>query len=265
MTIPSWWSAANNASHAYRDPASVASLLNGVKSSEPHVRHAAALALSRVVKALEDEPVEASVQLLSRALPELMPLLLDPDVDGQIISITRRIAPDAATVAALLQLLPTTPLEHRSLLLEALTLCDDDAWSSAVEQALVVHLAAQPGEADADCTYSAACGLRVRTPQLQRAESLHALARAALEGEPMTARQAVNALGTVPANGPLAPLAESLLEALLDTGGEPLRAHLAEVLGWGTATPAKLRLLQRCAEDPSEAVRSAAVRSLQCR
>ena len=74
-----WWPRAGDDPGAFRDPASVASLIDGALLSDPDARAAAAGALSSVVKALEDDPVEESMRLLAQRMPELVRGLADPD------------------------------------------------------------------------------------------------------------------------------------------------------------------------------------------
>ena len=136
--MESWSVAAADNPRAYRDAASVASLVAGALSADPAAREAAAGALSRVVKALDDDPIDESIRAVACRLPELVRGSIDPDpfYSGQMISIVRRIAPDAPTVDALLSLLAERPHEDRELLVAALGLCVDGAWSERVEAAI---------------------------------------------------------------------------------------------------------------------------------
>lgn len=188
--MESWWTNAANNPRAYRDPGSVASLVAGALSADVAVREAAAGALSRVVKALDDDPVDESINAVADRLPELVRGLVDPDpfYSGQMISIVRRVAPDVRTVAALVDLLVETPPENSELLVAALGLCVDAAWSERVEAALAACLA-EPHTRDA-----AAYVFYSRAPVLRRACTVRSLGAAAIAASANASEHAIGAL-----------------------------------------------------------------------
>jgi hypothetical protein len=185
-----WWVDASNNPRAFRDPASVASLVAGALSADPAAREAAAGALSRVVKALDDEPVDDSIHAVARRLPELVRGLVDRDpfYSGQMISIVRRIAPDARTVEALLDLLVETPPEDSELLVAALGLCADAAWSERVEAAVAACLD-EPHTRDA-----AAYVFYSRAPIVRRSATVRSLGAAAIAASANASEHAIGAL-----------------------------------------------------------------------
>jgi hypothetical protein len=188
--MKTWLANAANNPRAFRDPTSVAALVAGALSADPATREAAAGALSRVVKALDDEPIDESIRAVARRLPELVRGLTDPDPfhSGQMISIVRRIAPDAATVEALLALLVATPPEDRELLVAALGLCEDAAWSARVESAVAACLD-EPHTRDA-----AAYVFYSRAPIIHRRRTVRALASAAIAAATAASGHAIGAL-----------------------------------------------------------------------
>ena len=222
-----WWPRAGDDPGAFRDPASVASLIDGALLSDPDARAAAAGALSSVVKALEDDPVEESMRLLAQRMPELVRGLADPDIfySGQIISIARRVPIDARTVDALLALITATPSsESRILLVCALAMCEDAAWSDRIEAALASHLA-DP------VTFGAAVdAFYAREHRIRRAETAHALARGALTARFPATTRAIGALcGLLKTD--FARLAETALGDLA-TARPELRDEIADVRRW---------------------------------
>jgi HEAT repeat protein len=233
-------------------------LVEGALTGDAEARDEAAGALSRVVKALADEPIEESLQLLRFHLPDLVAGLVNPDpfLQGQLISITRRIRPDPPTVDRLLGLLSETPPADRVLVVVALGLCEDGAWTERVERALVDQLPhAHCRDAAAEALYAAAWQDRVA---LQ--ETLHALASIAIRGAGFACDHAALALGLLLA-GDQGTLAARLLEDVLASGPESVRVKVAEVLGWRMSERGRA-LLDRCLADPSPRVRAAAEASL---
>ena len=185
-----WWSDANDDPHAFRDPRSVASLIEGALSTDAATREAAAGALASVVKALDDDPIADSIDAIKRRLPELVGGLIDPDpfYSGQMISIVRRITPDVATVDALLALLATTPPEDSVLAVVALGLCEDAAWSERVEAELAGCLdEAHTRDAAAYAFYS-------RAPAVRRPGTVRSLGAAAIAASANASEHAIGAL-----------------------------------------------------------------------
>lgn len=224
--MESWWVAATDNPRAYRDAASVASLVAGALSPDPATREAAAGALSRVVKALDDDPIDDSIRAVACRLPELVRGLIDPDpfYSGQMISIVRRIAPDAPTVDALLSLLVERPPEDRELLVAALGLCVDEAWSERVEAAVAACLD-DPHTRDA-----AAYVFYSRAPVVRRAGTVRSLGAAAIAASAGASEHAIGALCRL-----LGGDRDALATAeLIDVGkARPdLRTAIAKVRGW---------------------------------
>jgi hypothetical protein len=188
--MESWWPDAANNPRAFRDPASVTSLVAGALSADAAAREAAAGALSRVVKALDDDPIDESMHAVERRLPELVRGLIDPDpfYSGQMISIVRRVAPDARTVEALLALLVETPPEDSELLVAALGLCADAAWSERVEAAVATCLD-EPHTRDA-----AAYVFYSRAPIVRRSATVRSLGAAAIAASAHASQHAIGAL-----------------------------------------------------------------------
>jgi hypothetical protein len=227
-------------------------LIEGVVTGSRAGREVAAQALAWVVKALEDEPMEASLRLLVARLPDLAPGLTDSAIDGQIISVMRRVRPDRATVVRLLTLLRETLPEQRVLVVAALGLCTNEAWSLEVERAVVSELDHAPCcDAAADVLYSAAWQNRVASP-----ETVEALANVAFEKAWPARDHAALSLGLLLATEH-APLAARLLDDVLAAASEGARVKVAEALGW-RSTEHGARLLDRCLADPSPLVRAAA-------
>lgn len=190
-SVETWWARAAEDSAAFRDPASVASLIDGALQSDPETRDAAARALAWVVKALEDDPVDESMALLARRLPELVRGLADRDpfYNGQMISIARRVPIDARTVDALLDLIASTPSsDDRVLPVCALAMCDDGAWTDRVEVALAGYLA-DP------VTFGAAVeAFYCRERRIRRSETAQALSRGVLTARFPNTRRAIGTL-----------------------------------------------------------------------
>jgi len=223
--VEPWWARARDDPAAFRDPASVASLIDGALAPDPETREAAAGALSRVVKALEDDDVEEeSWQLLQRRMPELVPGLADPGIfySGQMISIARRVPIDTRSVDALLDLIAATPpsSEARVLPVSALGHCEDSAWSDRVEVALAGCLA-DP------MTFGAAVdGFYFRERRIRRVETVQALAQGVLTSRfPDTTRAIGTLCGLLHTN--FARLAETALGDLAAARPE-LRDEIAE-------------------------------------
>jgi hypothetical protein len=250
--VEPWWRQADESPHAFRDPASVASLIEGVVTGVAKERERAVGALARVVKALEDEPVEESLQLLIARLPDLAAGLTDPTIEGEIISVMRRVRPDRATVDRLLALLRETLPERRVLVVAALGLCANEAWTEHVERAVVEQLGHAPcRDAAADALYGAAWQNRLALP-----ETLHGLAKVAIGGVWPARDHAALSLGLL-LTGEHARLAVRLLDEVLASGSEGARVKVAEVCGWRKTAHGDA-LLDRCLADPSALVRAAA-------
>ena len=189
--MQAWWGDADDDPAAFRDPVSVASLVDGALSAEPAERDVAVAALCRVVKALEDDPIDESLQLVAARLPELVRGLVDPQTyySAQVISIARRVPVEAPTVEALLQLIEATPsAEDRVLLVYVAGMCPDSAWSHRLEATLAASLA-EPA------TFGSALeAFYFREYRVRHPETARALAKGALTAVfPATAR-AIRAL-----------------------------------------------------------------------
>jgi hypothetical protein len=256
--VEPWWREANKNPESFCDPASMASLLEGALRGDLDAREAAAGALSRVVKALAEEPVAESLQLIAARLPELADGLVPQEsfISGQVISVMRRVRPDARTVDRLVALLDQTPPAGRALVIVALGLCSSDAWTEHVECAIVAQLAHAPCAAHAvEALYGAAWQNRIALP-----DTLHALAKVAIGGTWPGRNQAALSLGLL-LSGEHAPLAARLLEDVLASAPEAVRVKVVEVLGW-RASELGPALLGRCLADESAVVRAAAQASV---
>lgn len=253
-----WWPQANDEPFKYRDPASVASLISGSITGDIEARNTAAGALSRVVKALEDEPIDDSHNLLQARLPELLPGLVHPDsfLQGQTISILRRIRPDLPAVTALLALRLATPPEERALVTEALGLTSPEAWSESGEQAIAEELGNPASQfAAAHALYSA--GIR---RVFRRAETLAALAQVAVSSDALVADQAIFALTSFLPSAGAMPVKQLLLRVAQEAP-ERVRIKVAESLGWWPCEAGRT-LLGHCLADPSPQVQAAAQAAL---
>jgi len=222
-----WWADAHDNPAAYRDPVSVASLVDGALQADPSTRDAAAGALSGVVKALDDDPIEESVRIVARRMPELVRGLADPDpsYSGQMISIARRIPIDAATVEALLALIDTTPAaEDRVLPVSALGICADDVWSDRIESTLASCL----GD---PVTFGAAVdGFYGREHRFRRPETVRAIGSGVIQARHLDTTRAIATLWSL-LRSDFAALATAMLEQLAAARPE-LRAEIAEIRRW---------------------------------
>lgn len=203
-------------------------LIRAMGSSDEAKAVQAATELSCLLKDERDPRWSEAVQAVAAEQAKVARLLVsdNPQLQGCAISILRRVPPDAATVALLLELLDDPRhAEARSVIANALGECEDEAWSDEVERALAVCLL------DPDACYVAARMLHERHLQLRSEVTLRTLAATALRADALTARTAVLILGRS-VSGPLSAAAAPLVEALRPKLSPPLRAHLEEVLSW---------------------------------
>jgi len=229
--MEAWWADAHDNPAAFRDPASVSALIAGALSAAPDEREAAAGALSSVVKALEDDPVDESLRIVARRMPELVRGLADPDpyYSGQLISIARRIPIDLAATGALLNLIAATPAaENRVLPISALGKCQDAAWSDRVEQTLAAALGNR-------VTFGAAVdGLYYREHRIRNTETVRALGEGALKAAFPATGPAIATLFRLLLHSRFAVIARTALEKLAAVRPE-LRDEIAALRA--SATP----------------------------
>lgn len=226
-----WWSAVLETPDAFRDPASVASLLDGAVSPNPAARSRGRYALARVVKALEggDPEHAGAVQRIADRLPELAEGLADPDdhVRGCTISILRRIPATAPTVERLLTVFDWVPPEARHNVIEALGGCEVDAWNDRVERLL--HACA--GDDLHNNAFHAVEKLGNRRTRLP--ETVDLLASLARDASPLQ-DVAIRSLCWL-LYGSLGPLAARRIEEILASATEDVRRRITQQIGYVNA------------------------------
>ena len=230
----------------FRDPDSVAALLDLALSEDLELRGAGINALAQVVKALEDEPVEASVAAIAEATPALVSglTLHAHNIDGCTISVLRRIPPSEAAVPVLVALLPEAP----DLVLEALGQREWEAWPAEIEALFADSLALAPRSAG----YQLYCGAR----HIRRTQTLDALLRAASEERPRDGRYYAVLCLCVLTGTAHEGQATARLRELLDHASPRTRREMAEALGW--ASNGAESVLARLRRDEEPEVRQAA-------
>jgi len=252
-----WTRAVDDDPRSFRDPESVARLLVGLGEEDDERRLDSLRALTRVVKALADDPVEESLARVRAELPAIVDLLLDRDAEasGCAISILRRIESTDATAERLLEHLAEPPEHAVALLLEALGLHPFAAFPEPVEQTLCRFLSAPQGARAAGyalyCSFSM-IRLRATVDALRLA--------AAPDGIAWGRYYSQLTLCCLTSLEEHAAIATQHLDAILDDASAKSRREIGGALGW--ATPRGLPLLGRLAADPDPSVRLAVAESL---
>ena len=255
----SWLTEIDGDPASHTAPESVARLLAGLSDATASVQHRGTCisVLSRVVKALEVAPVEASTALIRGALPTIVDRLLESEEhqDGSAISILRRIESDEATVEHILKHLVDPPESAVLLLLEALHLHDWDALPEHVEQTFVRFLPVDHG------AYAAGYALYCMASKLRLPSTLDALRTAAApEANAWGRHYALTALCCLLSVDEHEATARTYLTQVLEDASDRSRAEVAAALGW--ATNRGLDLLERLAKDPDAAVRRGVAESV---
>ncbi len=252
-----WTRAIDDNPHAFRDPESVTRLLAGLRDGDDELRLDALRALMRVVKALEEDPVEASERLIREEMTLLIDLLTETnaEVSGCAISILRRIESTDTAVAHLLELLRDPPRDSASLLLEALSCHTFTAFPEPVEGTLCRFLGAP--EAARAAGYALYCGYR----QIRLPATLDTLRLASAPDGPAWGRYyALLTLCCLLSVDAHRASAAQHLETILGDASESSRREVSAALGW--ATTAGLPHLRRLSKDPAPSVRLAVAESL---
>ncbi len=252
-----WTRAIDDDPHAFRDPGSVRRLLAGLRDADDERRLDALRALMRVVKALAEDPVEASQRLIREDLASIVDLLLETNAEasGCAISILRRIESTETAVNRLLEHLEAPPEGSASLLIEALGAHPHRAFPAPVEELLCRYLLVP--EAARAAGYALYCGYA----QICLPTTLDALRRASAPDALAWGRYyALLTLCCLLSSDAHGATASRHLEAILGDASESSRREVSAALGW--ATTAGLPLLRRLSEDPAPSVRLAVAESL---
>jgi len=252
-----WTRAVDDDPHSFRDPGSITRLLAGLGEADDERRLGSVRGLTKVVKALEDDPVEESLARVRAELPALVDLLLDRDAEasGCAISILRRIEPTDAAAERLLKHLAGPPEHATALLLEALGLHSSAAFPEPIEQTLCRFLSAPQG------ARAAAYALYCSFSMIRRSSTVDALRLAAApDGIAWGRYYSLLTLCCLTSLEEHAAIANEHLDAILDDASAESRQQIAAALGW--ATRRGLPLLHRLAADPEPSVRLAVAESL---